>query len=317
MGEELDSDHPGATDANYRSRRVEITALAKKYRHGDKISTVVYSEEEQAVWKTVYQTLTKLYPTHACKEHRFILPLLETNCGYGGDSVPQLQAISEFLQDCTGWRLRPVTGLLSSRDFLAGLAFRVFHSTQYIRHPAKPLYTPEPDLCHEILGHVPLFADSAFAAFSQEIGLASLGASDEDIEKLASVYWFTVEFGLTKEGDQVRAYGAGLLSSFGELAYCLSDKPKLLPFDPAVAAVTPYPITTYQPTYFVTESFEDAKKKISEFAKTLNRPFSVRYNPYTQNIEVLDSKEKILTFANILKNDMSILTDALYHLSCK
>lgn len=170
------------------------------------------------------------------------------------------------MQQRTGFTIRPVSGLLSSRDFLNGLAFRVFFSTQYLRHSSMPLYTPEPDLVHEFMGHAPMFADPDFADFSQEIGLASLGASDEEVAKLATCYWFSVEFGLVHgafaKSGEYKAFGAGLLSSFGELEYsCSSTRPaggsmeisKVLPWDPSVAANTKYPITCYQPTYFVAE----------------------------------------------------------------
>jgi phenylalanine-4-hydroxylase len=107
--------------------------MAKQFRSGEQLARIEYTKEEKDVWRTVYRRLKDLYPTHACKQHNYIFPLLEQNCGYSEDNIPQLQDVSNFLQDCTGFRLRPVTGLLSSRDFLNGLAFRVFHSTQYIR----------------------------------------------------------------------------------------------------------------------------------------------------------------------------------------
>ena len=158
-GSELNADHPGFKDEQYRKRRNEITELAKTFRHSSSLPKVQYTPEEIKTWGIVFNKLTELYKTHACAEHQYVFPLLIQNCGYRADNIPQIDDISKFLKDCTGWTLRPVMGLLSSRDFLNALAFRVFHSTQYIRHGSTPLYTPEPDLCHELLGHVPLYAD--------------------------------------------------------------------------------------------------------------------------------------------------------------
>eukprot|EP00163_Fabomonas_tropica_P032561 TRINITY_DN824_c0_g1_i3.p1 TRINITY_DN824_c0_g1~~TRINITY_DN824_c0_g1_i3.p1 ORF type:complete len:449 (-),score=111.09 TRINITY_DN824_c0_g1_i3:298-1644(-) len=313
-GEELSSDHPGANDPVYRKRRNDITQAAKKYRHGDKLPHIEYTDVEVETWGKVYKEVMSLLPTHACVEYHKIFPLLEENCGYGENSIPQIEDISRFLKKCTGFTLRPVAGLLTSRDFLNGLAFRVFHSTQYIRHHSRPYYTPEPDICHELIGHVPLFCDPDFADFSQEIGLASIGASDEDIKRLATCYWFTVEFGLCKQGKELKAYGAGLLSSFGELKYCLGGdekKPEYRPFDPPVTGVQEYPITEYQPIYFITESFQKAQEQMREFSRSLDRPFSVHYNPYTESVEIVESKRDIEHLVKQMQSNCNVILDAL------
>jgi phenylalanine-4-hydroxylase len=156
-----------------------------------------------------------------------------------------------------------------------------------------PLYTPEPDICHELLGHAPMFADRDFCDFSQEIGLASLGASDEDILKLARCYWYSVEFGLCKEDGKHKAYGAGLLSSFGELEYACSDEhlgaekpPEIRPWNPEDAAALDFPITTYQPVYFLAESLQDAKDQMRAYCEDLPRPFFAQWNATNDTIHM-------------------------------
>lgn len=294
-GSELDADHPGFQDHAYRARRNAIDALARAHRIGEPLPKVTYEEREQATWRRVVSELAEGHTRHACSAYRRALTELEQHCGL--DEIPQLQQVSRYLQARTGFQMVPVPGLLSSRDFLAGLAFRVFFCTQYIRHPSKPLYTPEPDVCHELLGHAPMFASAEFADLSCEIGLASLGASDADIERLARCYWHSVEFGLVMEGGERKAYGAGLLSSIGELEHAFdpqpagaigrdNNPPQYLVWEPLQAAEQGFPITEYQPRYFVAESLADATDRMRDFCKNLARPFYARYQPHTQTVWV-------------------------------
>ncbi|PNF30241.1 Tyrosine 3-monooxygenase [Cryptotermes secundus] len=306
---ELDMNHPGFADKTYRERRREIAEIAFSYKFGDTIPRIEYTSEEISTWTAVFNTVLELMPKHACAEYRRVFKILQDDGIFRPDRIPQLEEMSAFMKKHTGFTLRPAAGLLTARDFLASLAFRVFQSTQYVRHHTSPYHTPEPDCIHEMLGHMPLLADPSFAQFSQEIGLASLGASDAEIEKLSTVYWFTVEFGLCKEAGRVKAYGAGLLSSYGELLHAISEKPEHRPFEPALTAVQPYQDQEYQPIYYVAESFEDAKDKFRRWVATgMSRPFEVRFNPHTQRVEVLDSVER-------LENLMSQLNLEILHLN--
>ncbi|KAF2363615.1 ACT domain [Trinorchestia longiramus] len=310
-GSDLDADHPGFKDPVYRKRRKLFYDIAMNYRFGQPIPRVAYTKEETETWCTIFRELHKLYPTHACKEYNENWPMLVKHCGYREDNIPQLADIDAFLRDKTGFSLRPVAGYLSPRDFLAGLAFRVFHCTQYIRHSSDPFYTPEPDCCHELLGHMPLLACPSFAQFSQEIGLASLGACDEELSKIATLYFFTVEFGICKEQGQLRVYGAGLLSSVAELKHALSSSASVKQFIPEDVCSVECLVTTFQVQYFYTDTFEQAKEALREFVSHIQRPFSVRYNAYTHSVEVLTDTQKVAEMVSELKGDLCIVRDAL------
>lgn len=312
---DLDMNHPGFADKVYRQRRKEIAEVAFAYKYGDPIPFIGYSEVENKTWGAVFRTVKDLSPKHACVEYRAAFKKLEDEKIFVEDHLPQLQEMSDFLRKNTGFSLRPAAGLLTARDFLASLAFRIFQSTQYVRHVNSPYHTPEPDCIHELLGHMPLLADPSFAQFSQEIGLASLGASDEEIEKLSTVYWFTVEFGLCKEQGEIKAYGAGLLSSYGELLHAISDKCEHRAFEPASTAVQPYQDQEYQPIYYVAESFEDAKDKFRRWVSSMSRPFEVRFNPHTERVEILDSVDKLETLLQQMNTEILHLTNAISKMS--
>ncbi|XP_015183948.1 PREDICTED: tyrosine 3-monooxygenase [Polistes dominula] len=308
---DLDMNHPGFADKEYRARRKVIAEIAFAYKYGDPIPSIPYTEVENETWSRVFNTVVDLVPKHACVEYQRVFKKLQEEKIFECHRIPQLQEVSNFLQKNTGFTLRPAAGLLTARDFLSSLAFRVFQSTQYVRHINSPYHTPEPDCIHELLGHMPLLADPSFAQFSQEIGLASLGASDEEIEKLSTIYWFTVEFGLCMEGGEVKAYGAGLLSAYGELLHALSDKCEHRPFEPTTTAVQKYQDQEYQPIYFVAESFEDAKEKFRRWVATMSRPFEVRFNPHTQRVEVLDTVDRLEGVLSQLNTDITHLTNAI------
>src|SRR5271165_6294489 len=208
---ELPADHPGVTDLSYRARRAAIAEVAQHYRRPDPIPDVEYSPEEDDVWRVVSSELAAKHQIYACQGYldagkRLVLP---------ADRVPQLREVDERLASLTGFHIAPVAGLVPTRQFYGGLAERTFHSTQYIRHHSVPFYTPEPDIVHEIIGHANMLASPPLADLYQRAGRASRRAtSDAALDFFSRVFWFTLEFGVAWEAGELRAYGAGLLSSF-------------------------------------------------------------------------------------------------------
>jgi phenylalanine-4-hydroxylase len=267
---QLEADHPGFNDQAYRVRRDEIADLASHHHAGDVPPRVEYTPTETATWGAVYSELRQLYPTHACREYRDAFQEI----GFHEVAVPQLADVDAFLLAKTGFRIVPVAGLVSARDFLGSLARRQFPSTQYLRHHSVPHYTPEPDICHDLLGHVPMLATQSYADLTQKIGEATLGAPDDQIEQFSRLYWYTIEFGLVEEQGQLRAYGAGLLSSFGELSHALAGKPgepEVRPFDARAAGEVPNPITRYQPLLWAVPSLGAAFELVSEHIERIRR----------------------------------------------
>ena len=257
---QLDPDHPGFRDSEYRARRNQIALLAMHYRPGDQIPDAPYTADEHRVWQTIWQALRPAHQKYACAEYLDAL----TRLNFPEDRIPQLREVNEKVHAISGFRLEPVAGLVQPRVFLENLADGVFLCTQYIRHHSTPLYTPEPDVVHEIVGHGVTLASPKLAELNRLFGNAVKRTQSADaLEKLSRVYWFTIEFGVLRENGSVKAYGTGLLSSAGELEEM--REAQLRPFDLDAAASETYDPTHFQPVLFCADSFDELYRTLREF----------------------------------------------------
>jgi phenylalanine-4-hydroxylase len=260
---QLSPDHPGFRDLDYRARRNRIAQLALNYRAGEPIPEAPYTPEEHEVWRAVWQALEPAHRAHACAEYQECIRRL----AFAPDRIPQLREVNEKVQAISGFRLEPVAGLVEPRVFLESLASGTFLCTQYIRHHSTPLYTPEPDVVHEIVGHAVTLASKRLAELNRLFGNAvKRTTSLESLNRLSRVYWFTIEFGVVRENGAVKAYGTGLLSSAGELS--AMHKAELQPLDLEAASRHEYDPTHFQPVLFCADSFETMYDSLHEFLVT-------------------------------------------------
>lgn len=213
-----------------------------------------YSSAHHALWRHLFDRQVRLCKTHAARE--FLDGLADLDVA---DGIPDFERSSRILRSRTGWELVAVPGLIPNDVFFDHLAHRRFPVSWWIREEHEIDYLVEPDVFHDFFGHVPLLGHPVFADYMQIYGEQGLKALDAgEVKRLSRLYWYMVEFGLIKNEGGLRAFGAGILSSFGETRYCVeSREPNRIAFDLKRVLRSEYRIDTYQATYFVLEKFED------------------------------------------------------------
>ncbi len=256
----LADDHPGADDPVYRARRNQIAAAALAWSPGDPIPRIGYTDQENEVWRTVCRELAPKHDHYAVREFREAVERVDLP----HDRVPQLDEVTARVEPLTGWRYVPAAGLVPLREFYGSLERKTFHSTQYLRHPEVPLYTPEPDIIHEVIGHGHLLATPTFGWLHRLAGEATNRLQDDDnVAFLSRVFWFSLEFGVVVEDGELRAYGAGILSSYGEIDEFRSMEHR--PLDIAEMGTAEYDITHYQPVLYRAESIAEVVDVVGSF----------------------------------------------------
>ena len=213
-----------------------------------------YSQSEHDVWTTLYERQTKLLPGRACNAFLKGLDALDLHRG----GIPEFSRINEELNRLTGWSVVAVPGLAPDEVFFEHLANRRFPAGRFIRKPDELDYLQEPDVFHDVFGHVPMLTDPTFADYMQAYGQGGMRALGRgQLHNLARLYWYTVEFGLLETSEGLRIYGAGIVSSRAESIFALNDpSPNRLGFDLERVMRTPYRIDDFQQVYFVIPSLK-------------------------------------------------------------
>lgn len=250
---DLSRAHPGFDDPAYRQRRNQIARLALEYRDRAPIPSIDYDDHEHQVWHQVWSKLAPLHETWAGDAYLDGRRRFE----FDRQRIPSFSEVNHRLGQLSGFQMVPVAGLVVPRTFLEQLAHGRFLATQYVRHPSDPLHTPEPDVIHEYIGHVPTLVQAELAQLNRAFGHAAYSATTpERIEALIRVYWFTIEFGLVADGERVKVMGAGLLSSAGEIQR-FSTSAQLLEWDLERMAHTSFDPTNFQDRLFVAPSYRE------------------------------------------------------------
>ena len=255
----IDKNHPGFRDLEYRKRRDRIARIAVEYKAPSPVPDVYYVAEEHAVWSDISKRIKPLHDKYAWSGYLAAAQIAQLPT----DRIPQLSEVNDALSLHTGFHLSPVAGLVPSRVFLTELMHRRMLSTQYIRHYSVPDYTPEPDVVHELIGHAVPFFTEEYCNLNYLFGAGAEVASDEMLVLLERLYWYTIEFGLVKENDSLKAFGAGLISSIGELEQI--NRVPLKPFCVQDIINTSYDTMHMQPTLFCAESYNEMRLGIEKW----------------------------------------------------
>jgi len=268
---DLEPGHPGLGDKEYVARRKELFALCRKHRLERLGPPIVnYTPEETRIWREVSPKLEELHRKHACAMYnraKHDLAITQTE-------IPQLRTISERLERETNMHLVPAEGALPYRTFYEYIAERGFPVTQFIRHGSHPEFTPEPDMIHDCLGHVPPLMNQDYAELLTLIGKAAATTPHGDqVLALKRFSWFSIEFGLIEDHGQTKVFGAGILSSTGEIPHSLFSKDATRrPFVTETVINTDYDPSKMQKDFFIASSLPFLRRELEALVRRFNIP---------------------------------------------